>query len=76
MAKRESTVDGIPAIVRKLTSYLMDDNAKVEGIFRHSGNDTLIETMKKQIDSGDPEFLPPGTVFLLRKYLRLFQERM
>jgi hypothetical protein len=48
-------------VVQKITNFLLE-NGKVEGIFRQSGNDSLIDAVKKQIDGGDLEFLTPGMV--------------
>lgn len=61
MARRRSTINGVPLIVRKLTNYLLEnENGRVEGIFRHSANDSLIESLKKLIDTGEIDVLAPG----------------
>ena len=52
--KREDTVEGIPQIVSMATNYILQgDNAKLEGIFRVSGNQQHVKDLKAVYDKGN-----------------------
>lgn len=53
--KREDTVNGIPQIVQMATEFILQgDNAKLEGIFRVSGNQQHVKDLKAVFDKGTP----------------------
>jgi hypothetical protein len=77
VVKREDTVNGIPQIVQMATEFILQgDNAKLEGIFRVSGNQQHVKDLKAVFDKGQgatvnlAEFGPHTVSGLLKEFFR------
>jgi hypothetical protein len=56
LLSRNDTENGIPFVVKTIVDFLLsDDNPKIEGLFRISGNAAHVRELKNAFDKGNVE---------------------
>jgi hypothetical protein len=73
--ERNENAEAVPGPILRMICHINDHCLEVEGLFRLSGNQNEIDTLRRRIDTGESVEFTPSTdphivAALLKKYLR------